>query len=80
MKKQRSLTEAVCMSVGFNIQIPNDTKALTSQRLAAANNVLHCFSLLLAESTEGSASNRPIVRRCVLTGACPVRIATTILS
>jgi hypothetical protein len=28
----------------------------------------------------GSPSNRPIVRRCVLTGACPMRIATTILS
>jgi hypothetical protein len=28
----------------------------------------------------GSPSNRPMVRRCFLTGACPVRIATTILS
>jgi hypothetical protein len=28
----------------------------------------------------GSPLNRPIVRRCFLTGACPVRIATTILS
>jgi hypothetical protein len=34
----------------FNNQIPKNIKALTNQSLAAANNVLHCFSLLLAES------------------------------
>jgi hypothetical protein len=28
----------------------------------------------------GSFLNRSMVRRCVLTGACPVRIATTVLS
>jgi hypothetical protein len=28
----------------------------------------------------GSPSNRPMVHRCFVTGACPVRIATTILS
>jgi hypothetical protein len=34
----------------FDKQIPKNTAALTSQRLAAANNMLHCFSLLPAES------------------------------
>jgi hypothetical protein len=30
--------------------VPKDVIALTSQCLAAANNMLHCFSLLPAES------------------------------
>jgi hypothetical protein len=34
----------------FNKQIPKNIIALTSQRLAAASNVLHCFGLLPAES------------------------------
>jgi hypothetical protein len=34
----------------FDIRIPNDIKALTTQHLAAADNVLHCFNLLPAES------------------------------
>jgi hypothetical protein len=34
----------------FDKQIPKNAVALTSQRLAAANNMLHCFSLLPAES------------------------------
>jgi hypothetical protein len=34
----------------FEKQIPKNIVALTSQRLAAANNMLHCFSLLPAES------------------------------
>jgi hypothetical protein len=31
-------------------QLPKNVVALTSQRLAAAHNILHCFSLLPAES------------------------------
>jgi hypothetical protein len=34
----------------FNKQIPKNVVALMSQRLAAANNMLHCFGLLPAES------------------------------
>jgi hypothetical protein len=51
MKRQRSLTEAVCMSVyRFNLQTPKNIIALTGQSLAAANNVLYSFGLLPAES------------------------------
>jgi hypothetical protein len=34
----------------FEKRIPKNVIALTSQRLAAANNILHCFGLLPAES------------------------------
>jgi len=34
----------------FEKQVPKDVIALTSQYLAAENNMLHCFSLLPAES------------------------------
>jgi hypothetical protein len=34
----------------FDKQIPKNVVALTIQRLAAANNMLHCFGLLPAES------------------------------
>jgi hypothetical protein len=33
----------------FDKQIPKNAVPLTSQRLAAANNMLHCFSLLPTE-------------------------------
>jgi hypothetical protein len=46
---QRSLTEAVLISFGDK-QIPKNVVALTSQRLAAANNMFRCFGLLPAES------------------------------
>jgi hypothetical protein len=47
MRRQRSLTEAVCW---FNLQTFKNIIALTDQSLAAANNVLYCFGLLPAES------------------------------
>jgi hypothetical protein len=34
----------------FDKQIPKNVVALTIQRLATANNMLHCFGLLPAES------------------------------
>jgi hypothetical protein len=42
--------------------------------------MLHCVSLHLAESAGWIPTNMPIIRRCPLTGACPVRIATAIFS
>ena len=47
IKRQRSLSEAIFW---FNKWFPKDIVALTSQRLAAAGDMLHCFSLFLAES------------------------------
>jgi hypothetical protein len=49
IKRQRSLTEAVLISFGSAVNFPK-TLALMSQHLAAAGNMLHCFSLHPAES------------------------------
>jgi hypothetical protein len=56
----------------FNKQLPKDV-SLTSQCLAVAGNMLQILQ-------HGSPLNRPIVRRCPLTAARPVRIATAIFS
>jgi hypothetical protein len=51
IKRHRSLTVAGCTYIfRFDKPVPKDVIALTSQRLAAANNMLHCSSLLPAES------------------------------
>jgi hypothetical protein len=71
IKRQGSRTEA-----WFDKLVPKDI-ALTCQCLAAAGNMLHCFSLFPAES---AGRNRSMIHRCPLTRVCPVRIATSILS
>jgi hypothetical protein len=80
MKRQSSLTEAVRMFVGSNSRVP---KTLYRWRPKASQQQIMCCTVsvsfpqnLLVESL----SNRPIICRCFLTGACPVRIANTILS
>jgi hypothetical protein len=51
IKRHRSLTEAGCTYIFWSDRpVPKDVIALISQRLAAANNMLHCFSLLPAKS------------------------------
>jgi hypothetical protein len=57
--------------------VPKDVIALTSQCLAAADNMLHCFSLLPAESA-GWIHIRHVIYRCPLTGPCPMKIATAV--
>jgi hypothetical protein len=64
----------------FSNQFPKYVRALTSQHLAAAYNMLHCFRLILQNLQVGSPLNWPIIYRCLLTGTCPVRITTTIFS
>ena len=54
IKRQRSLSEAVLISFGSTNGFPK----LTSQRLAAAGDVLHCFNLHLAKSA-GWISTKP---------------------
>jgi hypothetical protein len=80
MKRQRSLTEAVRISVGSTTRHPKTLRrwqANTSQW-----QIIRCTvsTSYLQNLQAGSPTNRPMVRRCVLTAACPVRIATTILS
>jgi hypothetical protein len=58
-------------------------KTLNRRRAVASQRQMMCCTVSAScpqNLQTGSPSNRPIVRRCVLTGACPVRIATTILS
>ena len=74
---QRSLTEVVLMYFGSAISFP---KTLTSQRLAVANNMLHCFSLHPAESSGWIPIKQTHNVQVPLTGACPVKIAPTIFS
>jgi hypothetical protein len=50
MQRQRFFTEAVLISFGDTIEFPKNIAALTSQCLAAARDMLHCFGLLPAES------------------------------
>jgi hypothetical protein len=79
MKRQRSLTESVRMSVGSTARYPNTLKCWWVN--ASQQQIMCCtLSASLQDLQVGSPSNRPMVRRCVLTGACLVRIATTILS
>jgi hypothetical protein len=80
MKRQRSLTEAVFISFGVTFGFP---KTLKRWRAKALQRQIICCTVsasFLQNLQVESPSNRPMVRRCVLTGACPVRIATTILS
>jgi hypothetical protein len=80
IKKQRSLTEAVLISLGFTTESP---KTLKRQQAIPLQWQIICCTVLtscLQNLQAGSPLNRPMVCRCVLTGACPVRIATTILS
>jgi hypothetical protein len=75
MKRQRSLTEAVLISFGSTSGFPKTLKrwrANASQRQIICCTVSATFPQNLQV---GSPSNRR-----VLTGVCPVRIATTILS
>jgi hypothetical protein len=50
MNRQRSLNWGCAYIFWFDKRIPKDIKALTSQSFAATDNMLHCFSLLPAES------------------------------
>jgi hypothetical protein len=80
IKRQRSLTEAVLISFGSTTRFPMTLKrrqANASQRQIICCTVSASF---LQNLQVGSPSNRPMVRRCFLTGARAVRIATTILS
>jgi hypothetical protein len=80
MKRQRSLTEAVRMSFSSTTTYP---KTLKHWRAIASQQQIMCCTVsasFMQNLQVGSPSNRPMVRRCVLTGACPVRITTTILS
>jgi hypothetical protein len=53
MKRQRSLTETVRMSVGSTTRLPKNIIVLASQSLAAAYNVLYCFSIPPAKLAGG---------------------------
>jgi hypothetical protein len=80
MKRQRSLTVTARITLGSTTESPktlNRRRAIASQR-----QMIRCtVSASCPQNLQtGSPSNRPIVRGCILTGACPVRIATTILS
>ena len=52
MKRQKSLVEAVLMSFGSTVGLPKTKVALTSQCLATANNVLHCFGVHPTKSAD----------------------------
>jgi hypothetical protein len=71
MKRQRSLTEAVRMSVGSTTRYPKKLKHWWANALQ--QQIMCC-------AVSSSSSQNLQVCRCVLTGACPVRIATTIFS
>jgi hypothetical protein len=80
LKRQRSLTDAVLISFGSTTKSPKTLKrwqANTSQwQIMCCTVSASCLQNLQA----GPPLNRPMMHRCVLTGACPVRIATTVLS
>jgi hypothetical protein len=80
MKRQGSYIEAVLISFGSTSEFP---KTLWRWRANALQRQMICCTVsvsFLQNLQVGSPSNRPIVSRCPLTGACPVRIATTIIS
>ena len=80
IKRHRSLTEAVFISFGSTSGFP---KTLQLWRANASQQQIICCTVsvsFLHNLQVGSLSNRPIVHRCPLTGACPVRIPTTIFS
>jgi hypothetical protein len=80
MKRQRSLTVTARITLGSKTESP---KTLKRWRAVASQQQMICCTVSAScphNLQTGSPSNWPIVRRCVLTGACPVRIATTILS
>jgi hypothetical protein len=80
INRQRSLTEAVLISFGSTNRFPKTLQrwwANTSQHQTICCTVSVSF---LQNLQVGSPSNRPMICRCPLTGVCPVRIATTILS
>ena len=78
IKSQRSLTEAVLLSFGSTNIFP---KTLYRWRAnASQQQIIRCpISVsILQDQHDGWPSNRPIIYRCLLTEAFPVRIATTI--
>ena len=80
MKRQRSLSEAVLISFGSTNSFP---KMLKRWRASASQQQVICCTVsvsILQNLQNGSPLNRPIIRRCPLTGASPVRIATAIFS
>jgi hypothetical protein len=80
LKRQTSLTEAVLISFGPAISRP---KTLQRWRANTSQQQIICCTVsvsILQNLQVGSRSNRPIIFRCLHTGACPVRIATTIFS
>jgi hypothetical protein len=75
MKRQRSLTVNACITLGSTTESP---KTLNRQRAIALQRQMMCCTVSAScpqNLQTGSPSNR-----CVLTGACHMRIATTILS
>jgi hypothetical protein len=80
IKRQRSLTEALLISFGSTTESP---KTLKRRQANSSQRQIMCCTVsasCLQNLQVGSPSNRPMVHRCILTGACPVRISTTILS
>jgi len=80
IKRQKSVTEAVLISFGSTVSLP---KTLWRWRSNASQQQIICCNISVSNLQilqVGSPSNRPIIYRCPLTGACPVRIATIIFS
>ena len=80
IKRQRSLNEAVLISFGSTSGFPKTLQcwranALQQQIIFCAVSISFLHNLQV-----GFPSNRLVVYRCPLTGACPVRITTIIYS
>jgi hypothetical protein len=71
---------ACVFNCGFDNRVPKNIKPSASHRFARQMMSCNISASCPQNLQTGSPSNRPIVRRCVLTGAWSVRIATTTLS
>jgi hypothetical protein len=72
IKKHRSFIEAALMSFGSIISFPK-TSYLCRANASHRQTICCTVSVSIPQRLQiGSPSNRPIVNRCPLTGACPV--------
>jgi hypothetical protein len=79
IKRQRSLPEAVLISFGSASSFPKNLQRCRAN--TSRQQIVWCtVSVSILQNLQvGSPSNRPVICRCLLTAACPVRTATACL-
>jgi hypothetical protein len=75
INRQRSLTEAILISL---VQQAGSQRCYVAEEPTPRSNIICCtVSVSFLQNLQvASKSNSPIIYRCSLTGACPVKIAT----